>query len=168
MIVWINHSHLPLISIDVFDFVRHFLSALWNSGVSTFHRLNHVTINGNAIRARAIHPKSRVSTFQGFGLVRFYCSPRVPLIFLTVEKIECENLDFLFCLFLFSYSFLSCITSNVYGVYEQSMHQTTALLSEIFLFFVRGACEWVMAPNMCCSGFSMYRIAVAFLYATCV
>ena len=41
MIIRINSSRLPLISIDVFDFVNHFLSTLWNSGVSAFEGLNY-------------------------------------------------------------------------------------------------------------------------------
>ena len=38
-------------------------------------------------------------------------------------------------------SFPSHKTQKVYGIYEQSAHQTTALLSEILLFLVRAACE---------------------------
>ena len=64
------------------------------------------------------------------------CAPRVPLILLTVEKIERGNFDFV----LLS-SFPSCITQKMCNIYKQSAHQTTALLSEIFLFLVRATCE---------------------------
>ena len=61
---------------------------------------------------------------------------RVPLIPLTVEKIEHENCDFPLSFFL---SFSSCITQKLCRLYKRSAHQTIALLSEIFLFLVRAA-----------------------------
>ena len=61
---------------------------------------------------------------------------RDPVILLTVEKSKHRNLDF--GLFL---SFHTCITQKLNIVYEQSANQTTALLSEIFLFMVRAGCE---------------------------
>ena len=63
MIVRINSSRLPLISIDVFDFVHHFLSTLWNSGVSAFQGLNYMVINRNAIRKMSA--KMRCPHFRG-------------------------------------------------------------------------------------------------------
>ena len=62
--------------------------------------------------------------------------PRVPLILLTVEKIECEKFDFALVSFFFAcfLSFPSYITQKLYSVYKRSAYQTTALLSEIFLF----------------------------------
>ena len=73
-------------------------------------------------------------------------SPRVLLLLLTVKKIESENFDFVL-LFLLSFflsfflsSFPSSITQKLCGVYERSAHQTN-VPSEIFLFFVRAACE---------------------------
>ena len=65
-------------------------------------------------------------------------SPRVPLILLTVEKIEGDNFDLFFFFFL---SFPLHITQKLCGVYKRSAHQTNALLSDIFLFLVRAACE---------------------------
>ena len=47
---------------------------------------------------------------------------------------------FLFCLSSFS-SFQSSITQKLYGMYGRSTHQTNVLLSAIFLFLVRAACE---------------------------
>ena len=44
-------------------------------------------------------------------------------------------------LFFFPPSFPSCITEKVYDTYEHSTDQTNPLLSEIFLFLVRTACE---------------------------
>ena len=44
-------------------------------------------------------------------------------------------------LFFFLSSIPSHITQKAYGVYKQFTQRTTALLSEIFLFLVRGACE---------------------------
>ena len=76
-----------------------------------------------------------------------YCNvkytPRVPLILFRVKKVECENFDFVLLLSFFhlSSSFPSHITQKVYGVYKWSAYQTTALLPEIILFFIRAACE---------------------------
>ena len=64
-------------------------------------------------------------------------APRVPLIILTVEKIESENFDLFFFFLFFSLMHI--------GVYEQSAHQTTALLPEIIFFFVKAACELRLA-----------------------
>ena len=67
-------------------------------------------------------------------------TPKDPLILLTVEKSECENFTFVplftFPPFLLPF-FPSCITQKVYGIYEQSAHLTTALLSQLLLFLVR-------------------------------
>ena len=73
-------------------------------------------------------------------------SPRVQWLLLTFEEIECEN-SILFFFLLSSCS--SSITQKVYGVYKRSAHRTNALLSEIILILVRGACQlrWVMAQN---------------------
>ena len=68
-------------------------------------------------------------------------TPGVSLILRTVEKVEHENFDFLLLLLLLSSSFLSCITQKVYGIYERSALQTTALLSDIIYFLVRVTCE---------------------------
>ena len=65
-------------------------------------------------------------------------SPRVPLLLLTVEKIESEN-SILFFLFLSFFSIKH--NSKAYAVYEQFAHQTNPLLLEIFLFLVRATCE---------------------------
>ena len=62
-------------------------------------------------------------------------TPMVPLILLIVEKIKRENFDFVLL------SFPSCITQELYSIYERSTHQTTVLLLEISLFLVRAACE---------------------------
>ena len=43
--------------------------------------------------------------------------------------------------FFFFPCFLTRITLKLYGVYERSAHHTTALLSDIDLYFVRAACE---------------------------
>ena len=69
------------------------------------------------------------------------CTPKVPLILLTVEKIKCKKNWF--CSFFVSpfSSFPSCIAHKVYCIYEQYAHQTTALLSEIFLFLFKTACK---------------------------
>ena len=61
MIVRINSSRLPLISIDVFDFVNHFLSALWNIGVSAFQGLKYM---GNSC-TRKTSAKVRCPHFRG-------------------------------------------------------------------------------------------------------
>ena len=84
---------------------------------------------------------------------------RVPLLFLTVEKIEHENFDsivvLLRLLYIFIYFFLSffisffhltlpsCLTQKLQGVYscKWSAHQTTAVLSGVCLFLVITACE---------------------------
>ena len=66
---------------------------------------------------------------------------RAPLILLTVEKFECENFDFCCCSYLLCFFFSFCITPKVYGVFERSTHQMTALLSKIFLLLVRATCE---------------------------
>ena len=57
-----------------------------------------------------------------------------------------------------SFFFFFSIRHNpkVYGVYEQSAHQMTALLSEIFLFIARAACKLIsttQALNRHSSGF---------------
>ena len=75
-------------------------------------------------------------------------TPRVPLILLTVEKIAREDFYlvlsfFLSFLLLFPYTY-TC-NSKVYDLYEQSSHQTTALLSEMILFLIRAACELRLA-----------------------
>ena len=75
-------------------------------------------------------------------------------MFLTVEKMQHENFDFVL---LSSYS--SCINQEVKGVYEQSAYQMTALLSEIFLFLVRAACELRSAS------YGSKRVTDSFLYA---
>ena len=56
-------------------------------------------------------------------------------------KISILFLYFLLFSSFFLSSFPSCITQKVYGTYKRSICQTTALLSEIFLFLVRAACE---------------------------
>ena len=88
-------------------------------------------------------------------------SPRVSLLLLTVEKIERESFDFALLLLLsFFLSFFSIMhNSKVYSVYEQSAHQTNALLSEIFLFWVRTACKAKIELWL------QMHIKVAFLYA---
>ena len=65
-------------------------------------------------------------------------TPRVPLIFLTMEKIKCENFDFVVVFFSVFFSFPSCITQKLHSIYKQSAHQITAVLSEIFLSLVSG------------------------------
>ena len=75
---------------------------------------------------------------------------RVPLILLTVEKIESENFNFVLFFLLSSSSFPLCITQKIHGVCKCSAQQTTTLLPEIFLFLVRAACvvyRRVMAQN---------------------
>ena len=62
---------------------------------------------------------------------------RVPLILQRVQKSKCESFD----LVLLLLSFPSSLTQKLYGVYKSSVHQMTALLSEIFLLLVRAACE---------------------------
>ena len=85
-------------------------------------------------------------------------SPRVPWLLLTVEKIEHENFDFVLLSFFLLSSLPSSITQKVYEVYEWSTHQMNALLSEIFLFLVRPACQLrLLWPKTC--------VVVAFLYA---
>ena len=72
---------------------------------------------------------------------------RVPLILLTVEKIEYENFDFALLLLLPFLSFCLCITQKLYNVqvYELHVHvsvyQTTPLLPEVFLFLLRAASQ---------------------------
>ena len=118
-------------------------------------------------------------------------SPRVPLVLFTVEKIECENFDFVFSLIhnwksvlriwtsytpndcttirdfpFFGYSFMpakieelwlqthitvaflhvilcviTCTTQKLKVTYGHSTYQNTALLSEIFVVWVRAVCE---------------------------
>ena len=51
-------------------------------------------------------------------------SPRVPLLLLTVKKIERENFDFVL---LLSSSFPSSITQKVYDVYLQALYTLYAL-----------------------------------------
>ena len=71
---------------------------------------------------------------------------RVPLILLTVNKIECENFNFVLLLCCSSSFFFFLIhNSKLYGIYEQSAHQMTTLLSEIFFFWVRAACKLRLA-----------------------
>ena len=60
---------------------------------------------------------------------------------------------------LFFLSRSSSITQKVYSVYGWSTHQMNVLLSEIFLFLVRAACE----PRS--TRYGPKRVAVAFLYA---
>ena len=62
-------------------------------------------------------------------------TPRVPLILLTFEKRECKNFDF-----ALSFIALTC-NSKLYSIYEWFAHHTGALLSRIFLYLVRAACE---------------------------
>ena len=57
---------------------------------------------------------------------------------ITVGKIACKNLDFVF-------SFHTCISQKLCYIYKQSAHQTTALLSEIRLFFARAVCKLRLA-----------------------
>ena len=61
-------------------------------------------------------------------------TPKVPLILLIVEKIACENFNFVL---LLSFFLVLSLMHNckVYDVNELSAHQTTALLSEIIIFF---------------------------------
>ena len=77
-------------------------------------------------------------------------SLRVPFLFLAVEKIERKNLDFSkfwFCTssssFFLSFFSIKHNSKSIYTAYtnKQSEQQTNALLSKIFLFFVRAACE---------------------------
>ena len=87
---------------------------------------------------------------------------RVPFVLPTVEKIERENFE---C--VLSSSFPSHITQEVYGIYEQSPHQMTAPLSDIFLFLVRAACELrttSYAPNMHCSSFHIHHFVCNYMH----
>ena len=99
---------------------------------------------------------------------------RVPLILLTVEKIERENLDFVLLSFLFhSFSLHIAQQLHVYGtacVYERSAWQTTTLLSEIFFFLVRAACKlrWVnMHVSKRMPQFFLYAILCIITRTTC-
>ena len=76
-------------------------------------------------------------------------SPWIPLMLLIVEKIKSENcnsacsfLSFFFLSF-FLLSFFFSLTHNPKTLWHVSVNctPTTALLSEIFLFSVRAACE---------------------------
>ena len=65
----------------------------------------------------------------------------VPLILLTVEKIECDISDFVLLSFFLSFFSFMHNSKTVWDIYEQLAHQKTALLSDIVLFWVRAACE---------------------------
>ena len=85
------------------------------------------------------------------------------------QEIEHESFDFVLS------SFPSSITQKVYGMYEQSAHQMNTLLSKIFLFLVRAACElrlsygpkhaYAERPYMTCSfqviHVSMHKMALS-------
>ena len=71
-----------------------------------------------------------------FCIVKY--TPKVPLILLTVEKIEHEKYN-LVLLLLLRLLFSSHITQKVYGVYEGTADQMIALLSDIIFFLVRVA-----------------------------
>ena len=73
-------------------------------------------------------------------------TPRVPLILITVEKIEHQIFDFIFLLsfflsfFFFLFFFLSLThKSKSIRRIRKSAHQATALLSEIILFLARAS-----------------------------
>ena len=68
-------------------------------------------------------------------------TPRVPLLLLTVEKNQMYKLRFVLLLSSLFFFLFPCTTQKLYGQYERSAHQTTALVSEIFLFLVRAACK---------------------------
>ena len=90
-------------------------------------------------------------------------TPRVSSILLTVEKIEHDNLDFV----LFSSFFYPCITQNMYTINEESAHEITLLLSEIFLLLSRAACESELrllsyVPTMLCCVFPILHFVCTY------
>ena len=78
--------------------------------------------------------------------------------FCWIEDTLMDNVNFVFL----SFFFLSHITQKLYGIYDRSAHQTTAPLSEIFLFLqlVRAVCQLrskSYGSKMCCSLFPMFH-----------
>ena len=60
--------------------------------------------------------------------------------------------------FFFLFSVSSSITHKVYSVYQESVHQTNALLSKIFHFLVTAVCEFGEL-------WSKTHVTMAFVYA---
>ena len=76
----------------------------------------------------------------------FYCKKYSQNSTNPFHNRESWTWKFRFCFSsFFLCSFSSCIIQRRYGIYQQSAHQTTDHLWEIFLFLVRGACELRLA-----------------------